>query len=63
MGRRRRATGSGRLESWLGLWLAQGALVMLPGRPIGCPAALASPATVAEPGLAAGSGVPRLLGD
>jgi hypothetical protein len=63
MGRRHRAVGSGRLESWLGLWLTQGALVMLPGRPIECPAALVSPATVAEPSLAAGRGVLRLLGD
>jgi hypothetical protein len=37
MGRRRRAVNSSHLEAWLGLWLAQGALVMLPGRPIGSP--------------------------
>jgi hypothetical protein len=58
MGRRRRAVSFGCLEAWLRLGFAQGALVMLPSRLFGRPMALVSPATMAEPCLAAGHGVP-----
>jgi hypothetical protein len=63
MGRRCRVVSSGHLEAWLRLGLAQGELVMFPSRLIGRPVALASPATMAEPCLAAGHDVPGPLGD
>jgi hypothetical protein len=62
MGRRSRAVSSGCLEAWLGLGLAQGAMVVLPSNLFGGPVALASPATMAEPCLVAGRGVPGQQG-
>jgi hypothetical protein len=58
MGHRRRAVSSGCLEAWLGLGIAQGAMVVLPSHLFGGPVALVSPTTMAEPCLITGHGVP-----